>query len=332
MPSKDALIRYRVINKYLKNGKAAKMEHFISGCEEELEKNVSQRTIEGDIYTMRYDSKLGFGAPIDFDRSRGAYVYTDETYSIDGIPLDKQEVVAVRFAASMLKQYRKVNILEEFQGAVQKIVDAVNMHRMSDDGSKIDFVVLEEAPMVKGTEHLDTLIECIDKKITLRITYLKFHEDEPQDYVVNPHLLKEYQGRWYLVALDKEKNEFRVFGLERIQRIHQFDLNFLRKQEDFDKFFKNSIGITTTAEDPSEIIVAFTEQQSKYLATQPLHDTQALIDEVDGKLIWQFTIIPTFEFTAKILGWGSEVEVLEPKWYRDEIIEKLNSTRKNYSE
>ena len=307
------------------------MKDFIRLCSDALDESVSQRAIEGDIHMMRYDSKLGFGAPIDYDRSRGAYVYTDDSYSIDGISLDSAEVRAVRFAASMLKQHRQVNIIEEFQGAVQKIVDAVNMHRMASDGADIDFIVLEEAPLIQGTEYLEPLIECIAERIAIRLTYKKFLSDEASDYIVNPHLLKEYHGRWYLVAFYEDAKEFRIFGLERIQNIRQLpDRVFLRKQTDFEDFFKHSVGITTTRDKPTEIVVAFSEQQSKYIATQPMHDSQALIDEVDGRLHWQFTIIPTFEFTAQLLGWGSEVEVLEPEWYRKEFIEILNRTRENY--
>jgi predicted DNA-binding transcriptional regulator YafY len=135
------------------------------------------------------------------------------------------------------------------------------------------------------------------------------------------------------VAFYGDAQEFRIFGLERIQNIRQLpDRVFLRKQTDFEDFFKHSVGITTTRDEPTDIVVAFSEQQSKYIATQPMHDSQALIDEVDGRLSWKFTIIPTFEFTAQLLGWGSEVEVLEPDWYRKEFIEILNRTKENYAD
>ena len=307
------------------------MEDFIDGCSEALEESVSQRTIEGDLHMMRYDSKLGFGAPIDYDRSRASYVYTDDSFSIDGISLDSEEVRAVRFAASILKQHSQVNIIEEFQGAVRKIVDAVNMHRMSSDGSDIDFLVLEKAPLIKGTEHLETLIDCIGERTVIQLTYQKFFADEPAEYIVYPHLLKEYHGRWYLVAFSEDKQEFRIFGLERIEDIKQLTSRvYLRKQIDFEDFFRHSIGITTTMEEPTVIVVAFSEQQSKYLATQPIHDTQAPIKEVDGRLHWQFTIIPTFEFTSMLLGWAGEVEVISPPEYREKIAKLLKETLGQY--
>lgn len=331
MPSRNAYIRYRVINSTFKNRGSATLDDLREACEDALDiRPLGQRTIEGDIYDMRYDSKLGFEAPIVYDRSLNAYRYDRDDYSIDGVPLDREELHAIKFAASILEQYKSISYLEEFQGAVQKIVDTINVHRMQEDYD-LSFIDLEKSSLVRGTEYLEPLIECIKERRVIQLTYRKFISEEPAEYELHPHLLKEYGNRWYLIAYSDVEKEFRIFGLERIQDIRELEGKvYLRKSIDSESFFKNSVGITKLNEDPSEIVVAFSEHQARYLATQPIHDSQALIGEKNGRLHFQFTIVPTFEFTAKLLGWGSEVEVISPPWYREKVASLLKNTAEQY--
>ena len=331
MPNRHAFIRYRVINSYIKNHGSATLEELKEACERALDISpLGRRTIEGDIYDMRYDEQLNFNAPIIYDRREMAYRYEDEDYSIDGVPLDMEELHAIKFAANILEQYKHISYLEQFQGAVQKIVDTINVHRMQED-YELDFIDLEKSSLVRGAEYLEPLIEYIREKIVIRLTYKKFVSDEPAKYEVHPHLLKEYRNRWYLIAYYDSEREFRIFGLERIQHIDRLGNKvYLKKAIDFESFFRHSIGITILDEEPSEIVVAFSEEQSKYVATKPIHDSQAIIGEVDGRVHFQFTIVPTFEFTSMLLGWGSEVEVISPAWYRDKIITLLKDTASQY--
>lgn len=332
MPNRNAFIRYRVINSCFKNRGSATLKELKEACEDALDIHpLGRRTIEGDIYDMRYDDQLKFNAPIIYDRREMAYRYEDDDYSIDGVPLDIEELHAIKFAASILKQYQQISYLEEFQGAVQKIVDTINVHRMQED-YELNFIDFEKAPLVRGAEYLETLIECIREKNVIRITYRKFISDEPNEYVLHPHLLREYRNRWYLIAYHDNDQEFKIFGFERIQRIDKLEGRiYLKKAIDFESFFRNSVGITKLDEEPLKIVVAFSEQQARYLATQPIHDSQALLGEVDGRLHFQFTIVPTFEFTAMLLGWGSEVEVISPKGYREKIASMLKAMVSQYT-
>jgi hypothetical protein len=44
---------------------------------------------------MRYDSRLGYNAPIKMDRVNRVYYYEDENYSIDNIPLSEDELESI---------------------------------------------------------------------------------------------------------------------------------------------------------------------------------------------------------------------------------------------
>ena len=61
--------------------------------------------------------------------------------------------------------------------------------------------------------------------------------------------------------------------------------------------------------------------QANYLRTLTLHQTQKEIKRTDEYSIFTVRLRPTFDFRQEILSQGSNIEVLEPKWFRNEITE-----------
>lgn len=123
----NAYIRYRVINSLLVNGGRATLKEMIRACEDALDISpISKRSIEGDIHAMRKDARLDFAAPIEYDHTYRAYLYSDPDYSIDRLLINGDEVQTLRFAATILKQYRQIECLKQFEVSVQKIVDVID--------------------------------------------------------------------------------------------------------------------------------------------------------------------------------------------------------------
>jgi predicted DNA-binding transcriptional regulator YafY len=336
MAYKNAYLRYKVINRYLKDYGAASLHELKTACENALGvEKIGQRTIESDIHAMRYDDRLKFKAPIVYDAWMEKYKYKDEDYSIDKFPLNSEELQNLKFAASILSQYDHISYLQEFQGVVQKIVDAVNVRRMQEEESEFRFIDFEKAPITKGNEYLEKLVDHIRCREVIELTYKAFTTDESTICILHPYLLKEYRNRWYLVAWNEEDNMIKIYGLERIEDIRQlFNKRFREQDIDAEKYFRHTIGITVTDKDPEEIIVAFSPFQAKYLVTQPIHSTQELLEQTDeqGRHHFRFKLIPTFEFTALLMGWVDEVEVIIPAWYREEVKDKVEKMGRMYQD
>ena len=103
MPAnKSAAIRYRVIDQCLRNKmhRYPTKEFLRQKCEDVLSKvddtNISNSTIEKDIAAMKDDPRLCFNAPIEYDRGRKGYYYTEDDYSINGFPLSVEELEALK--------------------------------------------------------------------------------------------------------------------------------------------------------------------------------------------------------------------------------------------
>ena len=96
--NKHAIIRYRVIDQCLRNldGKW-NWKSLAEACANQIESStgdkisLSERTIKGDIQAMRNDERLGYFAPIEYDRKEKSYYYSDRRYSITEAPLNKSD-------------------------------------------------------------------------------------------------------------------------------------------------------------------------------------------------------------------------------------------------
>ena len=105
--NKEALIRYRVINRCLLDKTYVTRRELKEACEKALDiYPIGERTIDADINAMRHDNRLGYMAPIKMDRRRGVYYYEDPAYSIDNIPLNEDELESIVFASKLLEQFK----------------------------------------------------------------------------------------------------------------------------------------------------------------------------------------------------------------------------------
>lgn len=325
--NKEALIRYRVINRCLKESRYVSKQKLIRACERALDiAPVSERTIAGDIHAMRYDSGLGYSAPIVFDKYRKAYYYEDPDYSIDQIPLNQDEVSSLLFVATMLDQFKNIEMFERFSGSVQKIIDALNIHRMQEMKNTADFIDFEKVPSFKGSEYLEVLFHAIRDKMPVEIRHQAFYSESEHIHTVHPYLLKEYRNRWYLIGWHDEYREIRKYGLDRLNGIRILqDLKFIERNFSPSDYFRNTIGIFSPAGDPPEIILEIRKNTAFYFLTQPIHESQEVINTGPEKITIRLRVHPTAELIQLIMGWSDEIRVIAPESLKEDIMNQLRN-------
>ena len=105
-----ALVRYRTIDECLGNRfRRWTWQDLADACAEKiyeyegLEATPSRRTIMYDLQSMR-DGKLGYYAPITYDRNTKSYTYEDPDFSIQKFPLSKDDIFELEYALSILKK------------------------------------------------------------------------------------------------------------------------------------------------------------------------------------------------------------------------------------
>jgi predicted DNA-binding transcriptional regulator YafY len=319
--AKEALTRYHVINSVLVNRKFATFQEIREACEEALDKKVSERTVKRDLKDMRDDRLLGYDAPISYDRRLGKYYYRKPGYSIDKLPLSAEELDALLFASGVLNQFRKVEILESIKGTVQKIAGHLRLRKTIDTSEVSDFIDFEKVPEMKGSEFLGPLLNAILKKKVLKLAYQGFEKPQPSSHIFHPYLLKEYRNRWYAFGYAEDSEDLRTYALDRIKSIVAEPRKDFRKPAKPPKeYFRDVIGVTRFEDtEPWKVVLKFSKHQAPYILTQPMHESQKVVQKTDEYTIISLNVHPSPELEIIILGWHSEVEVLEPLQLREQI-------------
>ncbi|NLK53462.1 MAG: WYL domain-containing protein [Bacteroidales bacterium] len=331
--NKYSLIRYRVINRCLRERRYVTLQELREACEKALDISpLSDRTIEGDISAMRHDSGLGYFAPIKRDRINRVYYYEDPDYSIDTIPLNQDEIESLVFAAKLLEQFKEIEIFKTFTDSVQKLVDVLNIYRISGMDTVRNFIEFETVESNKGTERLPELINALKSRTVLKLRYKSFTSKKISSHIIHPYHLKEYRNRWFLIGYNEEFKAIRTYGLERIISIDtEESKKFIDIGFDTKKYYENVIGISVIDEEPQNIQIAFSEMQAQYVISQPLHHSQKRLNNIKDKIVFEYFLIPNYEFYAQVLSWGAEVEVLSPKSMRDSIKQYFDSILFKYN-
>jgi predicted DNA-binding transcriptional regulator YafY len=320
MPAnKYALLRYRIIDRCLTNkGKPyPSREDLRQACEDALFGSggdaISLSTIDKDIWAMKNENELGYYAPIKFSKQHGGYFYEDEGYSISELSLGDEDLEAIRFATATLEQFRSIPIFKQYESAIDKIINRVNISPNPDDSSLAKFIQFEKSTVSLGNEHLAPLLDHIKSRKTVRIHYRKFSDDVLNEYELHPYLLKEYHNRWYLIAYNVERKAMRTYGLERIEKLETGEKKFtLDPHFQPDLFFKYSLGITD-------------------LVTQPIHASQEIIKNDKNHITFALHVLITAELINLILSFGHQVKVLKPKKLSTLVQREIEKTLEQYT-
>lgn len=330
--NKNALARYRLINRELLNGRYVSLERLVQICSEELDDPVSESTIKKDIRDMRRDQALGYHAPIRY-RHRYGYYYEDLNYSIDRLPINDEELNSLTFAATLLEQYGSVPVFRHFSDAVSNIRRSLRFlrrHRHDYQAGSIEF---EKPPATVGEAHLSPLLEAIINKTVVEIQYQAFGKKEAQEQHIHPYLLKEYLHRWYLFGYNDYWKGYRVYALDRIKSVKPDSFKTFIPYPGYPgNYFEDVIGVTRFGDSKKEkVVLKFTRQQADYVLTQPLHKSQKVVEETENHVIISLEVyLPSPELEIKILGWNEEVEVLGPEGLKNKVVTKLKRTQSVY--
>lgn len=339
MPAnKYALLRYRIIDRRIRNQQRPypSKEGLRYACEEALYgsdgEHISMSTIDKDIWAMRNEGELGYYAPIKFSKEHGGYAYEDPNYTISELPLNDDDLDAIQTAAQTLFQFKDIPLFKEFDAAIDKILDRMRISSFDDNKSEHDVLEFERGVSDRGSAHLGDLFKAAKRDLTVKLTYRKFGAAEDQLVKLDPYLLKEYGGRWYVIGFEHSRQDMRTYSLDRVTQVYPSESRFKRLDSfDTQSFFKHAMGITVTAEDPIEVRLRFSARLTPYIMSSPIHASQTIIAEPsNGGCEVKVRVLKTIELLTLLLGYGEDVEVLSPDFLKEEVKLSLTTCLKKY--
>lgn len=308
---KNALIRYRIIDRMIRNPYKTypSKSDLREACEESLfgstyGDHICDSTIEKDLFAMRMEHD----APIKYSRKHEGYFYEDPDYTINDIPLSEDELESIRFAVQTLQQFQEVPYFKEFGSAIDKIATRVAV--AGTEGNETSaFIGFETAYSSIGNQWLPLLLTAIQEKKTCHFTYASFKSGIAKERNVLPVYLKEYRNRWYLISFDLEKSDWITYALERMDGLVVNEAQHLLKEAfNPSSFFAETIGITTEKKAAERIVLRVNDIASKYIESQPLHSSQEKI----GTNHFVLTVQINEELIRTLLGFMGELQIISP--------------------
>jgi hypothetical protein len=192
-------------------------------------------------------------------------------------------------------------------------------------------ILFEQIP--SGQQFLTSAIEAMCDGLCIEITYKSFWRDEANTFELEPYCVKVFRQRWYLLAFNPFHNALRIYAFDRISELRTTEKTF-KLPQDFDAqtFFENSFGIIVNGDlEPCILEIKAYENKRKYLQTLPLHHSQKETETAETYSVFTYFLSPTFDFKQEILSHGDEIEVLSPRWFRDEIRDTVAGINKLYN-
>ena len=204
---------------------------------------------------------------------------------------------------------------------------------MLDSVSIKDKILFEEIP--DGEQFLPMILEALKKNQILEMTYQSYNYDESLSFKIEPYCLKAFKQRWYLVGCSPHYNKIMIYALDNRFKDLKPTNEFFDYPKDFkaEDYFDDCFGIFADQKVSVETVkLKVSAGQANYLRSLTLHQTQKEIERTDEYSIFTVRLRPTFDFRQEILSQGSDVEVLEPKWFRDEVAEISKHMWNKYKE
>ena len=329
--SKHAHVRYNILDYCFRN-KAFTFNQMLEYLNEKIAElypgeGISIRTLREDIKVFKSENK-GFSAPLA--NNIRILKYTDPNFSIAQKPLLEYEQYLIDAAQQLLGRYENHPKYNKLAEALIKFKDGEDEET---DISKILFYDQNEE--YKGIKHLKPLYLSIQKKQVLQITFNGFKDDISSTFEFHPHVLKQYNRRWFVYGFNKSK-EIKQWSIPLDERLIGFSLleavNYIETETDWDTFFRTMVGVTRPTNSKIErVVLKFHNGRGNYFKTKPFQpDYEEFFEEDKKDQVW-FESIINKELVQQLLSYGHDVQILEPDNLKREMKEHSDSMGLYYS-
>ena len=362
MPAaKDRQFRLAIIDEAIRgateNGRPISKEELIQHVQERMEfrgMTCSRSSVEHDLTYIKKEFLESVTIEDVRVNGRAHYRYTERGMSIKRGMLNQDQFRTLDNAFNLMEQWRGFEGYELVEDLVPQL-----RSRFQSSGRYIENFLLDYSDAL-GRTHIRSLAEFIREESVLQVEYEEFDGEQSQ-FIYHPHILKEYNGRWYCFGYNQstDKWKFKV-ALDRIKRVREVraadrdnwpDMDWAFRSQSFDDdevmswkdYFTHFMGPNVNRteagelEDPIAVQLRFRKSRVGYVVTKPLHGTQQPHTEwpepdSDGWYSFEYAIVPTKEFYSRLLEFGEDMEVVAPMSVRNEMRRRIDFMARMYAD
>ena len=187
----------------------------------------------------------------------------------------------------------------------------------------------------RQTSHLRLLARAWAQRRVVELTYdtATYSPGRPPRRArVRPYLLEAAATTraLYLIGFDESREAVRTF---RLNRILDLSLTLETFEAPDPALVQENLGRAwglIADQEEVEVVLRFRPQVAGRVTETSWHPNERIERLPDGAVIWRCRLPGTIEIKLWILGWGSDVEVLEPAEFRAEVAATLRAAAAQY--
>lgn len=279
----------------------------------------TERTIYRDLELL---SASGF--PLTNQGHGKGYTFIGN-FSLYPLNWTEQETLAFSMLPTLLQQV-KDPLPKDFFSAYEKVMAA----SYKEKSVKIDLLqqvveVIQLGMPANNREqpnYLFPVIDAILRKKTIKAIYHTQSRNETTERLIDPYYVVPREFRFYLVGFCHQKKEMRTFRLSRFQKIEITDQGYERIDFNLRSYLKNTWSIER-GDQNIDFKVRFSPNVARYVKEEEMFIMPRMTDLEDGSLLFEVTLNNDREFLQWLNQYGPEVEILEPKSYREKMKDML---------
>ncbi len=262
--------------------------------------SISVRTLQRDIEQIRNE----FGVIIRYDKLKNGYF------------IDKDSTINFESFLRFLEIVATADLL---------------MNSIQDGKEVLSYISFEAEGGLKGLEHLKLLLQATRDKHRISFKHYNWHTKKKSKIILEPHLLKQYQNRWYVHGKIQNTGLILTFGIDRIEDVQMLSEKFkVDSGYDPHQKFDSVVGLNSSGGKEEKITFSVLYPQANYFKTLPIHSSQEIESDNEKEIVLSIHVIPNFELIQKIFSQVEFLKVIEPKWLADEIIRRCDTIKKRY--
>lgn len=289
---------------------------------------VSRSTIMRDLDFLRYRYK----APLEYDSAKNGFYYSDPTFFIKSVMLSEGELFSISIIQPLLEQYRNTPIESSIKNIFTKLVELLPAE-VSIDSSFVnnDISFIPDALPQIDDSVFSGIFKALHTKQKIIFCYRSLNNTAYSERSADPYHIICQKGNWYMLAFCHKHNEVRMFSLARMKDITVTKEKFtVQKGFNPKQYFDPSFGVWSNKEAPVKIELEFSHNVNTLITERTWHDDQIVKQNKDGTVYLSFMSNQIQETLHWVLGFGSDVKVINPPDLVKKVKEETQNILKKY--
>jgi proteasome accessory factor B len=291
--------------------------------------DVDRRTIHRDLNAVE---EAGYNLSSEWVEGKKVYGFLTKSRNIPPITFTLNQLMSLYLLRSLGVHLAGTPLLGEIDELFRTITSvlpdryAAHLERIA----RVSLPLLHGARDYSGAaDHIAELQRALLHQYRVRLDYAKKGKGDAEVYDVDPYTLIFHKGGIYLLGLAHNRQEMRLFALERIRGIQVTRQRFdIAEEYQPEAHFSTAFGLVS--DKTMKVRVRFSSEVAHTVTERIWRKGQQTSTDAEQRVTVEFEAAGEMELVSWILSYGMHAEVLAPPELRKEVKRQIREMRQHY--